>query len=144
MLRKTAKGHGDIGFTLIEALISMVLLILVWLAVFNVILVSRGSGSVAKHKIQAMHVIQKTIEDLRKKTFVEIVNETRPESIDRKDTYDTDADDFKGTQVVTVTDEGSNLKKVTVTLSWNEISAGRNRTVREYCGTYIANDPQVN
>lgn len=131
------------GFTLLETVFSLILLALVWVAAANVIIVNKMSGSFARHKAQAINVARRAIEDARKKSFVSIIGGTTNVSIDTRGTPDDYSDDFIGTQVMTVTDLG-NHKRVIVEVSWNEIFFGTTRTIREYCGTFIGNDPQVN
>jgi Tfp pilus assembly protein PilV len=132
------------GISLIEVVVGVCLLTIVWLAAVNIIVVSRGSGSLARHKTQAIYVMQETIEKLRKQTFGSIAGSTTTVSIDTRGTPDSTADDFMGTQTVTVTTTDPYYKEVLVGITWNESFFGKQKQVKEYCGTYIANDPQIN
>ena len=131
------------GFTLTEAVVSIAILVLVWIATVDMILISKTSESLAKHKMQAAYVIQTALEDLQKKPFTAIANSTATVSIDTRGTPDIVADDFTGTRVITVTSY-SYYKKVVVALTWREIFPGAAKNVTEYGGTYIANDTQAN
>lgn len=132
------------GLTLTEVLFSLALLLLVWLATVEVIIMSKISSSLARHKIQSAYVMQRTIEDLRKKPFVNITGGTSTVSIDSKGTPDNYSDDFKGTQTVTVTNPSQYYKSVVVEIQWNETLFGHTKMFKEYLGTNIANDPQAN
>jgi Tfp pilus assembly protein PilV len=132
------------AFTLTEILFSIGLLLLVWLAAVNATIIAKFSGSYAKHKIQAVYIAQQTIENLRKTPFASIANSTTTATIDTNGTPYTTTDDFTGTQIVTVTSPSSYYKQIIVEVRWNEILLGKNKTMREYCATIIANEPQVN
>jgi type II secretory pathway pseudopilin PulG len=132
------------GFTLTEAVFSICLLLLVFLAAIDTMIIAKYSASYAKHKIQAMYMAQRTIEALRKQTFSSIANSTTTISIDTRGTPNTSSDDLTGTQIVTVSSDLGYYKRIVVEIRWNEILFGRSKLMREYCGTYIANEFQVN
>ena len=132
------------AFSLTEVVVAIFLLTLVWLSAINIIVISRGSGSLAKHKTQAVYLIQQKIEDLRKQPFSSISNSTATVSVDTHGTPDSSADDLLGTRYVTVTTPNTYYKKVLVEIRWNESFFGRSKQVKEYGGTYIANDSQAN
>lgn len=138
------KPNYKSGLTLTEISISIAILLLIWLAAVEVVIISKMSSSLARHKAQAIYIMNRTIEDLRKQPFASIAGGTSTVAIDTKATPDNYADDFNGTQVLTVTSPSQYYKKVVVELNWNEVFFGRSKTVREYLGTYIANDPQAN
>lgn len=124
---------------------AIVLLTLVWLAAVNVMLVGKASASLAKHKTQAIYVIQRAIEDLRKQPFGGIISGNPiTVSIDTRGTPDNTFDDLTGTQTITVTNTDPYYKKAVVQLQWKETLFGKTRIVKECCGTYIANDSQSN
>jgi hypothetical protein len=113
--------------------------------------VSRASGAFARHKAQAVYRIQQTIEGLRQGSFSSIVNSTTTVSVDTMGTPDNTADDITGTQYVTVATYNSTLaasvqsyKTVKVEIDWKESFFGKQKTVKEYAWTCIANDSQVN
>lgn len=140
----------DRGFTLPEVMISIVLLALVWIAVVDNIIVGKVSGSRARHKIQAMAVVQRAIEDLHKKPFSQIASGTTQNVIiDDRGTPYSYSDDLNGTRTITVTNMSIGglvcYKKAIVRLGWTERSAiGRAITMTEIGGTYIPDDPQAN
>jgi len=138
------KSNNKSGLTLTEVVFSLVLLVVIWLTTVSVVQISKMSGVRAKHKAQAILVMQRAIEDLRKKPFASITGSTSTVSIDTKGTPDNYSDDLVGTQTITVTSPSSYYKKIVVALAWNELLLGKNKTVEEYLGTYIANDPQAN
>lgn len=132
------------GFTIVEAVVSIVIVGIIWIAALNVFIISTANYSVAKHKTQASLVAQGAIERLRKLPFTGILGSTSTVSLDSRGTPDNYTDDFNGTQVITVYNDSAYYKRVVVDISWNEIMSGKGKTVHEYLGTYIANDPQVN
>ena len=132
------------GYSLTEVVVGIFLLTIVWLAAVNIIVISRASGSLARHKVQAVYVIQQAIENLRKQPFANINSSTTTVSIDTRGTPDVTSDDFTGTQHVTVTTPHAHYKQVNVELDWNESFFGRSKTVKEYGGTLISDDPIAN
>lgn len=140
------KSSFRAGFTLTEIILSVALLALVWVAAAGAVVMSKGNSSLAKHKSQAMYVIAQTMENIRKTPYASIVNgsTTTTVHVDRKDTPDVTTDDFNGTQVVTVTTPVTHYKQIIVELRWNEVFFGRTKIMREYCGTFISDDPQSN
>ena len=139
------------GFSLTEIVVGMFLLAIVWLSAVNVIVMCRASGAFARHKAQAIYVMQQTIENLRQGLFSSINNSTTTVSIDSMGTPDNTADDLKGTQYVTVTAHNSVLapavqsyKEVKVEVDWKDSFFGRQKVIKEYLWTCIANDAQVN
>ena len=132
------------GLTLTETLFSIILLVIVWLSASQVIVISKVSGSVAKHKIHAIYVAERTMEELHRKTFSQIANNTSVVSIDTKGTPDNYSDDLMGTRVTTVTSPSTYYKKALVEVSWNEKLGGSYKLMKERCASYIADDPQIN
>jgi type II secretory pathway pseudopilin PulG len=132
------------GFTLTEAVFSICLLLLIFLAAIDTMIIAKYSASYAKHKIQAMYMAQRTIEALRKQPFASLTGSTITTSIDTRGTPNNSVDDFTGTQVITVSSDLGYHKRVIVEIRWNEIVFGRSKTMHEYCGTFISNEFQVN
>ena len=142
LIRKSKKG-----FTLMEVVISIFLLAIVWLAAVNIIVISRAAGAFARHKTQAIYVMQQAIENLRKQPFPANSTTTTTVSIDTNGTPDSTADDITGTQTVTVADANPSntyYKQVSITITWNESFYGKQKQVKECSATYIANDALVN
>ncbi len=134
------------GFTLTEVIVSVALLVMVWVAAAGIIIISKMGTSVAKHKSQAVYVMEKTIETLRQTVLPSSSTTTTTVNIDTKGVPDPIANVFTGTQTVYVTTPaGMPYKQVIVLLSWKEIFFGKSKTMSEYCGTFIAsNEPQLN
>ncbi|MDP3791854.1 MAG: hypothetical protein Q8R38_07415 [Candidatus Omnitrophota bacterium] len=133
------------SFTLTEAVVSIFILIIIWLSAVNTLIVGKYSASYAKHKTQAAYAAQQEIERLRKLPFANILSSNiNGVSIDTRGTPNNTADDFKGRRIVTVSGDLGYYKSVIVEMQWSEILFGTNRTMREYVGTYIANEPQIN
>ena len=134
-----------------EVVISIFILLIVWLAAINALIVGKYSASYARHKIQAVYAAELGIEDLRKNvSFANLQNQNGvnvPIRIDTKGTPDAVADDFNGRKIITVSDiagSGGYYKQVLLDIQWNEIFFGRNKTMHEYCSTIISSEPQVN
>jgi len=133
------------GFTLTEAVASICILTLVWIAGMNALIISRCAASRAKHKVQAVYVAQRILEEQRRLAFVNIVSQpSGPVSIDTKSTFSSSGDDFLGHRVISVTDIDPYRKKVRVEVNWLENVLGANIVAREYLTTNIANEPQLN
>ena len=140
------------GFGLTEIVVAVFLITIVWLSAVEVIVMCRSSGAFARHKAQAIYVMQQTIENLRQQPFANISNSATTVSIDTMGTPDNTADDLTGTQYVTVTAHNStiatpttqNYKDVQLEVDWKESFFGKQKVVREYLWTCIANDIQAN
>ncbi|MDD5428680.1 MAG: hypothetical protein PHI58_05540 [Candidatus Omnitrophica bacterium] len=145
MLTKPDKRPAG-AFTLTEVLVGIVLLTIVWLAAVNVIIVSRDAGSLARHKSQAVYLIQEKIENLRKKTFSSLANGTTTATVtlDTRGTPSTTTGDLTGTMTTVISTPNTYYKKILISISWYETLYGKRKTVKEFGGTYIANDAQAN
>ncbi len=133
------------GFTLVEALTSILILALVWVAVAGSIISYKYIASYSKHKVQAVFVAQRILEEKRRQTFSTLANQNYGAvSIDTRGTFNTSADDLMGTAAVTVTNIDTYRKKVLVQVSWQEKSPIGVVTKSEFCATDIANEPQLN
>lgn len=141
--------RSDRAFTLTEVIVGICLLTIVWLAAVNVIVVSRGSGSLARHKSQAVYLIQQKIENLRKSAYSALANGTTTPCylrIDANGTLVVSSTIYDADQKMTLTISTPNTyyKKILITMAWKESFFGKQKTVREFGGTYIANDSQAN
>ena len=135
------------AMSLTEVAVSLFILVLIWIAAVDAMIVGKYSASYARHKAQAIYMAQQAIENLRKTPYGLMVSSGPTTiAIDSRGTPDNNADNFNGTQTITVDAEvlGTYYRKVAVNIRWNEIFFGRARQVNEYCATYIANEPQVN
>ncbi|GEM_PF-2479132 len=132
------------GFTLTETVFSIVLLAIAWLTVFEVVVITKVSGSVAKHKIQAAYVAQRALEDLHRKPFSQIVSSNSTASVDTRGTPDLYTDDLAGSQTVTVSVVSTHIKKVVVEVSWKERLVGTTKSMTERLASLITDDPQTN
>ncbi|MFA5085329.1 MAG: hypothetical protein WC482_03090 [Candidatus Omnitrophota bacterium] len=135
------------GFSLAEAVVSVSVLGMIWLAAVDAMIVGEYSASCARHRVQAAYIAQQAIENLRKIPY-DIMASSGPTAvvIDSRGTPDNNNDNFNGIQTITVDAEayGTYYKRVAVNIRWNEMFFGRVRQVSEYCITYIANEPQIN
>ena len=133
------------GFTLVEVLTSILLLLIVWTVSLNSMLNYKHIDSFAKHKIEATYVAQRILEEERRLAFANIVSRNYGAvSVDTRGTFNSAADDFLGTAKVTVTDLDVYRKRVQVEVSWSELSPIGTVIKREYCTTDIANEPELN
>jgi len=62
------------GYTIAEAVTSLILLLLVWVAVIEVVLISRSSESLARHKTQAVYRVHRKIEELQVTPYASITS----------------------------------------------------------------------
>ncbi|MCX5666226.1 MAG: type II secretion system protein [Candidatus Omnitrophica bacterium] len=136
------------SFTLVEVVVSLSILLIIWLAAGSAFIVGKYSASYARHKVQAIYAAQLAIENIRKNVpFANMQDSNTAISIDTRGTPDNAADDFNGRQIIDVSDvagSGGYYRQVLADIQWNELLFGINRTMHEYCVTYIANEPQVN
>jgi len=105
---------------------------------------SKILGSVAKHKIQAIYVAERAMEELHRKPFAQITSSTSNVSIDTRGTPDNYTDDLMGTQEVTVTSPFTHYKKVVVTVKWNDRLPLSTKEMSERLASFITSDPQTN
>ena len=133
------------AFTLIETLVSLFLFVLVWMASATSLTVNMSLSSYSKHKVQAIYVAQRILEEERRQPFANLVSlPSASVSIDTMATFDTTADDFMGNRIITVTDIDTFRKRVLVEINWTERISGVTRVMREYYATDIANETQLN
>lgn len=132
------------GFTLTEAVFSICLLLLIFLAAIDTMIIAKYSASYAKHKTQAIYMAQRTIENMRKQPFGSLAGSNTTISLDTRGTPNITTDDLTGTQVVTVSSDLGYYKRVIIDIRWNETLFGRSKLMHEYCGTYISSETQVN
>ena len=133
------------GFSLTEVVMGTMLLAVVWVAAMGTLVISRSAVTYARHKVQAIYVAQRILEEQRRLPFPTIVSQpSSPVSIDTKGTFDTNADDMLGNRIITVTNLDTYRKRVSVEINWNERTPGTNLIMREYCTDDIANEPQLN
>ncbi len=147
---KMVISYDKRGYSLLEVALSVALLALVWIAVINMITIGKASTMRAKHQSQAISIIQQEIEELHKTQYGTLENitatVTSTVTIDDNGTPNDATDDLAGTQDVTVTtfDPDPGYLRVIVAVTWNEIFRGQDQTLIERCGTYVADDTQVN
>jgi len=123
------------GITLVEILISILILGISVGAMLGAFVIGRVSAQKAKHRIEAMNYARAAMEEYRDSGV--LPEEDRPiaELEDEEGREDDEASDIAtlgGTYTVTTTSLGSELEEVTATVSWPERSlGGGSRTVTE-------------
>jgi len=133
------------GFTLIEIMISSFIFVLVWMAIATSFIAVRSLGSYSKHKVQAIYVAQRILEEQRRQPFANLVSQaSAPVTIDTMATFSTTADDFMGNRIITVTNIDTYRKRIQVEVNWTEFISRVAIVMREYCTTDIADEPQLN
>ena len=137
--------RSNSGFTLPEVLVSILLLggvLLTYLAAQNMY---RFISAYSKHKIQAIYVAERMIEEQRRQPFAGLASgPLGVVSIDTKGTFNTTADDLFGNAVLTVTNLAATRKRLQVEINWRERSPAGTVTLREYCTTDVANEDELN
>ena len=133
------------GFTLVEVLTSILLLLIVWTVSLNSMVNYKHIDSFAKHKIEAAYVAQRILEEQRRQPFANLVTRNYgPVSIDTRGTFNSSADDLIGVAKITVTILDAYRKRVQIEVSWPELSAIGTVTKKEYYATDIANELELN
>ena len=137
---------SDNGLTLIEVMVSVAIIVILLAVAASTIINSQLLSSLARHKVQAAYVGQQILEQQRRLPFSNLVSLPAAAVIlDTRGTYNTAADDFMGTAVITVTNIDAYRKKVQVEIDWPERLPTRAQvTMKEYYATTIANEPQLN
>ena len=138
------------GFTLIEIIVSMILVPILWLAIGAPLSVNTMLISQAKHKAQAVFVAGQNLDIMRANGYAGLVAAAgtgKNVTIDTRGTTDT-GDDLLGTMDIVlgspVNENGGHYRQVTVTIKWNENSNGTLISQKtESLATIISDDPAV-
>ena len=134
------------GFTLVEAMLSVVILLVIWLAAINAFILGQYSSSYAKHKMQAIYIAQQQIEMLRKSNYAAMASQSGTFNDVYLDTR------VKATRVISMDTPtlvhgitaDSSYRNVRVEIRWTEPLLGISKTVHEYCAGIISSESQVN
>ncbi|GFO56839.1 hypothetical protein GMSM_38460 [Geomonas sp. Red276] len=116
--------NGEAGFTLLELLVSVMLLAVGFLGTFTTIWASQKAGSSSRNITQAATLGQDLMEQLLFRNYTGLRNGTYtfpttppyPASFSRSYTVQQDV-------------PGTNMKTVTVTVSWKEFNGTKTRTL---------------
>jgi len=132
------------GFTLVEVMTAVLLLGLVWMAVPGSIVAYKYIASYSKHKVEAIYVAQRVIEETRREPFSNIGSFYEGVTLDDKNTFGTTADDYLGGADVTVTSLDPYRKRLQVRVEWFERTPIGIVIKNEYCTADISSDTQLN
>lgn len=135
-MRKREKKKEE-GFTLIEVLVTMVILSGVLTALLSCFIYGLSIISRMKQTAIATQIIQEQLEDIRDKTYDEIVSLGTSFENTRLDQLSTQSgcEEASG-GVVVESSEGDDIKKITVTVQWTY----RGRAQREDLVTFITRE----
>ena len=135
----------DGGFTLIEIIVSMVLIPLIWFAVSVPLSVNTMLISQSRHRAQAVLIAQQLIDQMRAGPYTSLAETPRlGVTIDDRGTVTT-ADDLTGEAAIFLGTEtiisGGRYRQVTATVRWNESTVGGlPRALTESLATIISDD----
>ena len=136
MMQKRKKKKEE-GFTLIEVLVTMMILSGVLTALLSCFIYGLNVISRMKQTAIATQVIQEQLEDIRDKTYDEVVSLGTSFDNTRLDQLSNTSGCEEASGGLTVEDsEGDDIKKVTVTVQWTY----RGRAQREDLVTFITRD----
>jgi prepilin-type N-terminal cleavage/methylation domain-containing protein len=136
MMRKRKKKKEE-GFTLIEVLVTMMILSGVLTALLSCFIYGLSIISRMKQTAIATQVIQEQLEDIRDKTYDEIVNLGTSFENARLDQLSNQSGCEEASGGVAVeSSEGDDIKKITVTVQWTY----RGRAQREDLVTFITRE----
>ena len=136
MMRKREKKKEE-GFTLIEVLVTMMILSGVLTALLSCFIYGLNIISRMKQTAIATQIIQEELEDIRDKTYDEIVSLGTSFENARLDQLSSQSGCEEASGGVAVeSSEGDDIKKVTVTVQWTY----RGRTQREDLVTFITRE----
>ena len=137
--------NRETGFTLVEVLVAVLLFAITILSFISVLNTCTYLDSYSRHKIQAMYVAQRIIEEQRRQLFSTLASQNYGVvSLDTKGTFATSADDYLGNAIITVTAVDANRKKVKVEVNWEQRSVIGTVTKKEFLSTDIGNEAQLN
>lgn len=135
-MRKREKKKEE-GFTLIEVLVTMMILSGVLTALLSCFIYGLNIISRMKQTAIATQIIQEELEDIRDKTYDEIVSLGTSFENARLDQLSSQSGCEEASGGVAVeSSEGDDIKKVTVTVQWTY----RGRTQREDLVTFITRE----
>jgi len=134
------------GFTLTELMVSVLILTMVITAFLGSLNAYRFITSYSRHKIQAIYWAQRIMEEQRRITWSSLVSS--PYVLNGAP-YPVPLDIPNGRYslvppVITVTGLDPHRKRVQVEVDWTEWTPIGTRTMKEFCTTDIANEPQLN
>lgn len=136
MMRKREKKKEE-GFTLIEVLVTMMILSGVLTALLSCFIYGLNIISRMKQTAIATQIIQEQLEDIRDKTYDEIVSLGTSFENTRLDQLSAQSGCEEASGGVAVeSSEGDDIKKITVTVQWTY----RGRTQREDLVTFITRE----
>ena len=128
------------GVTLIDILVSILLLSTLVIAAAATILNCLFLASYSRHKIQAMFVAQQIMEQQRRQVFSTIPFQTTTSV-----TLDNNSGgSFLGTAIVTLVNLDIYRNQINVEIDWPEQVLTGKITIKEYYSTNIVNDPIPN
>ena len=109
------------GFTLIEAVIAVALVLLITGALFSADLSARSSMRLARLNLEATDALATFLEQEKAKSYINIGNSTTANVVlSDSGTLDT-SDDLTGVIVITVTENvGENTKTIVATATWTQ------------------------
>ena len=135
------------GFTLIEIIVSMILIPLVWFAVYVPLSVNTMLISQAKHRAQAVFIAQQNLDTMRASGFANLAAFPTPQNV-TIDTRGTPVvgDDLIGVRTIILGPDtpvaGGHYRQVTVTVNWPENTVGPLiKPMAESLITIISDDP---
>lgn len=130
---KQRNHNSQSGLTLVEVLVSVLLIVILLTAAAATILNSQFLSSYSKHKIQAAYVAQQIMEQQRR--LGRAARSSRASAavtLDTRGTYASTTDDFLGNRVITVTNVDALRSLVQVEINWQERFGRGIFTMREY------------
>ncbi len=136
-----AKKQG--GFTLIEIIVSIILIPLLWLAISTAMAVNTVMISTAKHRAQAIFVAQENMDRDRENGYAALAVVTgQTVTLDTRGTHET-ADDFTGFMDITLGPSPSgHYGSVLIRIYWFEkMVDGSLKGLQDGLMTYISDDP---
>jgi len=158
--KKPLRSIGETGFTLVEVLISIGIVLVLLPFAASTLTNSQLLGSFSKHKIQAAYAAQQIIETERQLGYtnggsynnfglIQASQGTFPVALDSKGNFNnTNCNNnpnlFCGTATITVTQPSAAVDHVLVNISWNEKILNAQIPMSVSFAEDIANDPMLN
>lgn len=109
------------GFTLVEVIISAVILGIVIISLSNIFVLSKIGSAKAKHRMKAMNLLRAKMEEIKERPYYDI------EALVGSDEIESDVDNDIGTdellndtRTTSVSKDANNNLEVIVTIVWDE------------------------
>lgn len=144
LMRLRLNWSAKDGFTLVEILVASTIALLVLVSLLAALVAGRFSASLAKHKSQALNLIQQRVEQLKSQGYTTLYATSQSSKVTTENNVVLDGNvasrgDMLCTRISTVDDlcGYDDAVEITVQISWNEKTMAGNINVSEEASTLV-------